>query len=105
ECVPGAAGWLDARRFRSVPRSCPRLRSDGSWGYLLYLPLLSRKKAVRHTFTAQQDGEEVVLLAQLRLPLATRSQSISPDKSSLLLLLSHPPRALGGRTGVPGSQS
>jgi hypothetical protein len=37
----------------------------GSWAYLLYLPLLSRKKAVRHTFTVQQDGEEVVLLARV----------------------------------------
>jgi hypothetical protein len=35
----------------------------GSWAYLSYLSLLSRKKAVRHTFTAEQDGEEVVLLA------------------------------------------
>ncbi|HEY6409283.1 MAG TPA: hypothetical protein VIY29_17625 [Ktedonobacteraceae bacterium] len=37
----------------------------GSWAYLLNLPLLSRKKAVRHTFTAEQDEEEVVLLARV----------------------------------------
>lgn len=56
----------------------------GSWAYLLYLPLLSRKEAVRHTFTAEQDGEEVVLLARVEAATGNTLEGISPDKSNLL---------------------
>ena len=76
----------------------------GFWAYLLYLPLLSRKKAVRHTFTAEQDGEEVVLLARVEAATGNTLEGISHDKSSLLPAPQSPPRALVGGRDVPRSQ-
>lgn len=63
----------------------------GFWAYLLYLPLLSRKKALRHTFTAEQDGEEVVLLARVEAATGNTLEGISHDKSSLLSAPQSPP--------------
>jgi hypothetical protein len=42
-------------------------------------PLLLGKRAVWHTLMGEHAGAEVALLAQLRLPLETRSKSILPD--------------------------
>jgi hypothetical protein len=57
-------------------------------------PLLAMKRVVWHTLTGDHDGEKGALLAQLRLPLATRSKRISPDKSILSPPLSHSPMLL-----------
>ena len=45
----------------------PKTREE-SWEGLFPLPLLSVKRAGLHNVTGEQDGEEVALLAQLRLP-------------------------------------
>ncbi len=55
----------------------------GSWAFLFPLPLLSVKRAVWHTLRGELDGEEVALLAQLRMPLATSAKSSPPDKRIL----------------------
>src|SRR5438067_2669558 len=54
-----------------------------SWACLFPLPLLSMKRAVLPILTGEHDREEVALLAQLKLPLATRSKRIPPDKRTL----------------------
>src|SRR3989442_11616241 len=51
-----------ARRFRSVPRSCPRPPEE-SWACLVPLPLLSSKRTLWHT-QGDHAGYEVALLAQ-----------------------------------------
>ena len=67
-------------------------------------PLLSGKRALWHTLTGDHEGEEVALLAQLRLPLTTRSKRIPPDKSILLLAPQSLACAPVGRTDVPSNQ-
>src|SRR5215469_8936841 len=84
----------------------PKAREE-SWAYLIPLPWLSVIKAVWHTRTGDHAGEKVALLAQLKLPLATRSNDIPPDKR-ILLPAPHAPHALpcapDGGTDVPWSQ-
>jgi hypothetical protein len=52
-------------------------------------PLLLGKRAVWHTLMGDHAGAEVALLAQLRLPLETRSKASFPTRESSSLLLSH----------------
>ena len=54
--------------------------------------------------TEEHAGEKVALLAQLKLPLATRSNDIPPDKRILLPAPHALPCAPGGGTDVPWSQ-
>ncbi len=89
----------DARRFRDLPKTPPRVLSRS-----FPSPSLSRKRALLQKLTEDHEGEKVALLAQLRLPLATRSKRIPPDKSILLLAPQSLPCAPGERTDVPGSQ-
>lgn len=66
-------------------------------------PLLAMKRVVWHTLTGDHDGEEDALLAQLTLPLATRSKRIPADKSILFPTThSHPCTPVGG-TDVPST--
>ncbi len=81
----------------------PKAREE-SWAYLVPLPLLSVTKAVWHTRTGDHAGEKVALLAQLKLPLATSSNYIPPDKRILLPAPHVLPCAPGGGTDVPPSQ-
>src|SRR5215469_18248117 len=93
----------------------PKAREE-SWAYLVPLPWLSVTKAAWHTLMGGHAGEKDALLAQLKLPLATRSNDIPPDKSILLPAphaphashAPHAPHALpcapGGGTDVPCSQ-
>ena len=75
-----------------------------SWACLFPLPLLSMKRAVLPILTGEHDREEVALLAQLKLPLATRSKRIPPDKSVLFPTTHSLPCSPVGGMDVPCSQ-
>ena len=82
---------FDARRFRSVPVGSaimPKTR-EASWAGLVPLAREQGKRAVRHKLRRELHGEEVALLAQLRLAPETRSKRIPPTRESSFLLLSH----------------
>ena len=71
---------------------------------LFPLPLLSVKRAMWHKLTGEQDGEEVLLLAQLRSRLETSSKRIPPDKRILFPTPHSLPCSPVGGTDVPSSQ-
>ena len=77
---------------------------NGSWACLFPLSLLSGKRAVWHELTGEQDGEEVLLLAQLRSRLETSSKRIPPDKRILFPTPHSLPCSPVGGTDVPSSQ-
>src|SRR5215470_6816949 len=93
-----------ARRFRSVPRSCPSLLSGLGNFFLFPLPLLAGKRAEVQKLTGEQDGEDVALLAQLRLPRETSAKSSPPDKRILFPAPQSLPCPPVDRTDGPSSQ-
>ena len=91
--MPGATDGsmpVGSGRFRDHAQD-----SSGVLGMSFSSPLaLSEEGCVAHT-QGEHDGEEVALLAQLKLPLATRSKRI-PTLHSL-------PCSPVGRTDIPSS--
>jgi hypothetical protein len=85
-------------RFRDLPKT-----REEAWACLVPLPLLAGKRAVWHTRTGEQDGEEVALLAQLRLSLEISSKS-KPHKRIPFPTPQSLPCAPGGGTDGPRSQ-
>ncbi len=96
-------------RARPMPVGSGRFRdhaqdSSRVLGMSFPPPLLAMKRVVWHTLTGDHDGEEDALLAQLRLPLATRSKRISHDKSILFPAPHSLPCAPVEGMDVPSSQ-
>ncbi len=85
-------------RFRDHAQDASRVL-----GMFFPPPLLAMKRVVWYTLTGDHNGEEDALLAQLRLPLETRSKRISPDKRILFPVPQSLPCSPVGGTDVPST--
>ena len=86
---------IGSGRFRDYAQDSDRVLGRS------FVSSLALKKAVRHTFTAEQDGEEVVLLVRVEAATGNTLQGISHDKSSLLPAPQSPSLYSCWRKGCP----
>jgi hypothetical protein len=108
--IASTGGYVPGATDGSMPVGSGRFRDHaqdprGVLGMSFPLPLLAMKRVVWHTFMGDHEGEEDALLAQLRLPLATRSTRVPPDKSILFPAPHSLPCAPIEGMDIPSSQS